>query len=170
MTPFQHRIVLLPILLAIHSILLIPLFLPTSPHGNELSIEGLPLHLQYSIPLGVIGFIVVMVTKQLAVKIPLPKDPRKKRLAEGLEWTVLFLVGFLEEVWRWGVVRILVKLEGGDGGYGTVSWIQMIRAKAEDLIAFEYASGGRLWKGVYFMGWVWCCIESGVCMNLLYHF
>ncbi|KAF8425971.1 hypothetical protein EV426DRAFT_38399 [Tirmania nivea] len=161
MTPFQHRIILPPILLVIHSISLIPLFLPISPHGNELSIEGLPLHLQYSIPLGVIGFVVVMVIKQLAVKIPLPKDPRRKRLAEGLEWTVLFLVGFLEEVWRWGVVRILVKLEGGDGGYGTVSWIQTIRTKAEDFIAFENASGGRLWKGVYFMGWIWCCIESG---------
>jgi len=170
MTPFQHRIILPPILLIIHSILLIPLFLPISPHGNDLSIEGLPLHLQYSIPLGVIGFVVVMVTKQLAVKIPLPKDPRKKRLAEGLEWAVLFLVGFLEEVWRWGVVRILVKLEGGDGGYGTVSWIQMIRAKAEDMVAFGNASGGRLWKGVYFMGWIWCCIESGVCMRLFHHF
>jgi len=157
MTPLQHRIILPPILLVIHGILLIPLFLPISPHGNELSIEGLPLHLQYSIPLGVIGFVVVMVTKQLAVKIPLPKDPRKKWLAEGLEWTVLFLVGFLEEVWRWGMVRILVNLEGGDGGYGTVSWMRPISA-----------SGGRLWKGVYFMGWVWCCIESGVCMSSLH--
>ncbi|RPB23322.1 hypothetical protein L211DRAFT_284869 [Terfezia boudieri ATCC MYA-4762] len=161
MTPFQHRIILPPILLVIHGVLLMPLFLPISPHGNELLIEGLPLHLQYSIPLGVIGFVVVMVTKQLAVKIPLPRDPRKKRLAEGLEWIVLFLVGFLEEVWRWGVVRILVKLEGGDGGYGTVSWIRTVRTKTEDLIAVENASGGPLWKGVYFMGWTWCCIESG---------
>lgn len=99
-----------------------------------------------------------MITKQLAEKIPLPKDPRRKRFAEGLEWAVLFLVGFLEEIWRWGVVRILVNLEGGEGGYGNLSWLHMIKVANEDV------SGSNIWKGVYFMGWVWCCIESGVCI------
>ena len=148
MTPFQHTIVLPPILLTIHGILLLPLLLPTLVHS--------PLYLQYSVPLGFMGFVVVLVTKQLAVKVPLPTDPRRKRLAEALEWTVLSLVGFFEEVWRWGVVRILVNLEGGQSGYGTGPWIQ-------DKERSSYITPGIiLWKSVYLMGWLWCCIESGV--------
>lgn len=159
MNPFQHTIILPPILLTIHGILLLPLFLPTLIHDHRIPGGNSPLYLQYSIPLGFTGFVVVLVTKQLAVKVPLPTDPRRKKLAEALEWTVLSLVGFFEEVWRWGVVRILVNLEGGQGRYGTGPWIW-------DKEWFSYnTSGIILWKSVYLMGWLWCCIESGVCIH-----
>ncbi|KAI5809052.1 hypothetical protein DFH27DRAFT_249626 [Peziza echinospora] len=169
MTPLQHRFVLPPILLVLHGIFLLPLLIPTPSlnHGTPIppvTTDVRLLHLEYSVPLGLLGFLVVFVAKQLAVNIPLPKDSRRKQLAAYLEWTVLFMLGTLEEVWRWGLVRILVGLEGGDGGYGRgglgklLGRLPKVDAGAGLLDCIQVEG---LWQGIYFMGWIWCLVESG---------
>ncbi|KAF8473374.1 hypothetical protein BDZ91DRAFT_790136 [Kalaharituber pfeilii] len=102
-----------------------------------------------------------MVIKQLAVKIPLPKDPRRKQLADGIEWTILFLVGFFEEAWRWMIVRFLVAVAGGDGGYGTGPWAKVVNSEPASLLIDTPNNPDKIWKEVYFMGWVWCLFEAG---------
>lgn len=188
MKPSTHRYVLPPVLLGIHLILLLPLILsptklrqPHFPNSEGRLWPGygpepgyfdhrsrlVKLCPQYSIPLGIIGILGVYFSKQLAGKIPLPKDERRKRLAQVIEWSVLFGMGVMEEVWRWGLVRLLILLEHGHGGYrgrasssgksegiGTAEFVE---------ISSEYLS---LWEGLYLMGWVWSLIECLVCKIL----
>lgn len=128
----------------------------------------------YSLPLGIFGFGLVMVVKQLAGKIPLPKDPSKKWLAESLEWSILFMLGSLEEVWRWGLVRLLIRWEGGGGGFGGESIASVVVGsintgegiKLLGNIGLGPGGVGGIWEGVYFMGWIWTLLESGVCTHL----
>jgi hypothetical protein len=151
-----HRYVLPPVLLAIHAILLLPLSLPP----RVFRCGG--VHAGYSVPLGMLGFAVVYASKQLAGKVPLPKDPRRKRLAQGIELVVLFSMGIVEEVCRWGLVRALVGLEGGEGGFRGTAFLGL---------GWEDDGGGTgpsIWKGVYFMGWVWSLVECTVC-RILFH-
>ena len=104
----------------------------------------------------------VYALKQFAGKVPLPKNPRRKRLAQGIELGVLFSMGVVEEVLRWGLVRILVGLEGGAGGYRGQATCSVL-----EWIATGNAEGsGRtcpsIWEGVYFMGWIWSFVECMV--------
>lgn len=149
-----HRYILPLVLLGIHALLLLPLGLP-SP--GVLRCGG--VHAGYSVLLGVLGFAAVHASKQLAGKVPLPKDPRRKRLAQGIELAVLFSMGIVEEVWRWGLVRVLVSSEGGEGGYRGIA-----------CLGWAWDDGGgsgdsrpSIWKMVYFMGWVWSFVECTVC-------
>lgn len=104
----------------------------------------------------------VYALKQFAGKVPLPKDPRRKRLAQGIELGVLFSMGVVEEVLRWGLVRILVGLEGGAGGYRGQATCSVL----EWIAGGNAGGGGRtcpsIWEGVYFMGWIWSFVECMV--------
>lgn len=189
MKPSTHRYVLPPVLLGIHAVLLLPLILsPTRlrpPHFPDPGEHPQPaydsgskywdcrsrlagLYLQYSIPLGIIGIVGVYVSKQLAGSVPLPKDERRKRLAQFIEWAVLFGMGVIEEVWRWGLVKLLVSFEGGHGGFrGGEPFEDSLDKKfwagsaaAVTGVSFEAPS---LWEGLYLMGWMWSVVECLVC-------
>lgn len=178
MKPSTHRYVLPPVLLGIHAVLLLPLILsPTRlrpPHFPEFGEHPRPVHptntkywdygsrlyLQYSIPLGIIGIVGVYVSKQLAGNVPLPKDERRKRLAQMIEWGVLFGMGVIEEVWRWGLVRLLVSFEGGHGGFRGGEPFEDSLEKFWAGVSLEPPS---LWEGLYLMGWMWSVVECLVC-------
>ena len=109
---------------------------------------------QYSVPLGVLGIVVMVVLKQAAGAIPLPRGNRQ--LAAGLGAAVMFVLGVAEEVWRWGLVRVLVTMEGGKGGF---------RGSGEpwDLaVGPASAEHPSIWEAVYLMGWVWSLVECVV--------
>lgn len=199
MKPSTHHYVLPPVLLGIHAVLLLPLILspatlrpPQFPDPDGHSWPGYGsdpkyrdcksklgrLYLHYSIPLGIVGIVGVYLSKQLAGKVPLPKDPQRKRLAQAIEWGVLFGMGVMEEIWRWGLVRLLVRLEGGHGGfrgtgyprdpppeadYGSVGVIWKEAAKFVG-VSQELPS---IWEGLYLMAWVWSVIECLVCKRSL---
>lgn len=178
MKPSTHRYVLPPVLLAIHAVLLLPLILSPirlrPPHFPDFGGHPRPttywdygsrLYLQYSIPLGIIGIVGVYLSKQLAGNVPLPKDERRKRLAQIIEWAVLFGMGVIEEVWRWSLVRLLVSFEGGHGGFRGGEPV-------EDSLEKKFWTGVRLgppslWEGLYLMGWMWSVVECVVC-NLFF--
>ena len=162
----SHKYVLPTLLLGLHALLLLPVLL-AKPHADApkrpqlhalLELEDGAeetlwerLHTQYSMPLGVGAFVIIHGVKQLMGMIPLPTDPRRRSLARFIEHAVLFGSGCLEEVWRWAVVRILVKLEGGSGGFRG-------RGELWDLNT-KYPS---IWEGVYLLGWTWSLVEAGV--------
>lgn len=179
MKPSTHRYVLPPVLLGIHAVLLLPLMLsptrlrpphfpdfgghprPVHPTNTKYWDYGSRLYLQYSIPLGIIGIVGVYVSKQLAGNVPLPKDERRKRLAQMIEWGVLFGMGVIEEVWRWGLVRLLVSFEGGHGGFrGGEPFEDSLEKKFWVGVNLEPPS---LWEGLYLMGWMWSVVECLVC-------
>ncbi|RPB02585.1 hypothetical protein L873DRAFT_1673129 [Choiromyces venosus 120613-1] len=68
-------------------------------------------------------------------------------------------MGVVEEVLRWGLVRFLVGLEGGTGGYRG----QPAYSLLEWISGGNTEGGGRtcpsIWEGVYFMGWTWSFVE-----------
>lgn len=187
MKPSTHRYVLPPVLLGIHAVLLLPLILSPArlrpPHFPDFGEHPRPtydpgpkywgyrsrlagLYLQYSIPLGIIGIVGVYISKQLAGRVPLPKDERRKRLAQVIEWGVLFGMGVIEEVWRWGLVRLLISFEGGHGGFRGG---QLLKDSLEKFWASSTAATGvsleapSLWEGLYLMGWMWSVVECLVC-------
>ena len=127
------------------------------------------LHAKQSAPLALLGFVGVHVLRQLAGAVPLPRDPRRLRLAARIEWSVLFALGVVEELWRWAIARLLIRLLGGKGGF---------RGRGE---LWDLASAGRLfgvrrggsalaantkypsiWEAVYAMGWTWSLVETAV--------
>lgn len=176
MKPSTHRYILAPALIGIHALLLLPLVFPPKvlrpPHFPDASGHPWPdydptpqiqklerLHLKYSVPLGFAGIAGVWISKQLAGGIPLPKDPRKKLLAMWLESSVLFGIGVLEEIWRYGLVRLLVIYMGGHGGYrGTT----LTKRDDEDI-----EGPPTLWEGLYIMAWVWSIFECLVCRTFI---
>ena len=162
MTPLEHYFFLPPILLTIHGVLLLPVFLPPWPEGAQSPPVGKngALNLNTSILYGVAGFFGVVVAKQLAVRIPLPKSPGRVRLTAGLEWTILYMLGFLEEVWRWCIVRVMLRLEGRGDGFAGSTQERVTSEISEGMLII----GDGIWKELYLMGWIWCLIESGVCM------
>jgi hypothetical protein len=178
-----HRFILPPVLLGVHLLLLLPLFL--APHienpGQEPERESQDdgqepllqrLHLKHSIPLGVLGFAGVHVLKQLAGEVPLPKDPRRIQLAARIEKSVLFGLGVVEEIWRWGVVRVLIRLEGGKGGFrGRGELWDLLYASLMGTVATADEFGvvsptntkyPTIWEAVYLMGWIWSLVETVV--------
>lgn len=178
MQPLFHKLALPPILIGIHVVVLLPLFFapPLEHPGDELlppdahrrtpdqpqdSFVG-RLQPKFSVPFGVSGFLVVFVFKQLAGKVPLPKDPRNVRLASAIECTILFLLGVLEEIWRWGLVRILIRLQGGGGGFrgrGELWDLEKVLWNETGSMNTNYPS---IWEAVYFMGWSWSVMEGVV--------
>lgn len=196
MKPSTHRYVLPPVLLGIHAVLLLPLILsPTRlrpPHFPDFGEHPRPtydsgskywdyrsrlagLYLQYSIPLGIIGIVGVYVSKQLAGSVPLPKDERRKRLAQVIEWAVLFGMGVIEEVWRWGLVRLLISFEGGHGGFrGGEPYEDSLDKKfwagSAAAIAGVSLEAPSLWEGLYLMGWMWSVVECLVCNFFFFFF
>ncbi|CAZ83588.1 unnamed protein product [Tuber melanosporum] len=68
-------------------------------------------------------------------------------------------MGVVEEVLRWGLVRVLVGLEGGAGGYRG----QAVCSLSDWIAGANTGGGGRtcpsIWEGVYFMGWIWSFVE-----------
>ena len=69
------------------------------------------------------------------------------------------MLGVIEEVWRWGLVRLLVQLEGGKGGYaGSLNGFSLVLN--EETPKDETPSKPEIWGGVYLMCWTWSLIES----------
>lgn len=209
MRPFVHKFILPPVLLGIHAVLLLPIFLARSlstenPHGSRtpgearydplspsLETSGAPrggerhnnllkrLQLQHSILFGVLGFVVIHVLKQFAGKIPLPNDPRRLWLAAKIEKLILLALGIVEEIWRWGLVRTLIKVEGGGGGFcgrdddlwnpathWSYPWLQRQNVDAgaqRTMLAETHNSEGYpgIWETVYVMGVSWSLVECG---------
>jgi hypothetical protein len=174
MKPSTHRYILAPTLIGIHAILLLPLIFPPKtlrpPHFPDASghpwpaYEAAPqqqkvgrLHLKYSVPFGFAGIAGVWISKQLAGNIPLPKDPRRKLLAMWLESSVLFGIGVLEEIWRYGLVRLLVGYMGGHEGYRGSTVMRRDEG--------DFEGPPTLWEGLYIMAWVWSIFECLVCRN-----
>lgn len=173
----SHRYILPGYLLSLHAVLLFPLLLGTSHlspvdgghYANsttsnlgldvDVSVEEdyappsrwQRLHTHHSIPLAIAAFLLIHYTKKLLGFIPLPTDERRARLAWWIENAVLFGSGCLEELWRWGVVRLLVHLLGGSGGWGGRGALWMY-AKREP----------SLWEAVYLLGWTWSLVEASV--------
>ncbi|KAF8245408.1 hypothetical protein K440DRAFT_634574 [Wilcoxina mikolae CBS 423.85] len=189
MKPSVHRFILPPVLLGVHLLLLLPLFLapqvenpgqaPVQESQEDDGQEPLlqRLHLKYSIPLGLLGFAGVHVLKQLAGEVPLPKDPRRIRLAARIEQSVLFGLGVVEEIWRWGVVRVLITLEGGKGGFRGrgelwdllyASWMgnggaaAALAADGFGIVSPTNTKYPTIWEGVYLMGWTWSLVETAL--------
>jgi len=185
MKPLVHKLILPPVLVGLHALLLLPLFFAPPPvHlGNPQHELLLPpqipdddereplirrLHLEAAIPMAAVGFVGVHVLRRLAGKIPLPKDPRRTRLAARIEKGVLFTLGVVEEVWRWGLVRILVALIGGKGGFrgrGDVWDLSYGWGGDEDfeLVGASKTNYPSIWEAVYLMGWTWSAVETVVC-------
>jgi hypothetical protein len=178
-----HRLVLPPVLIGIHLLLLLPLFLAPpleslGPSPGLSSDDREPhyrrVHPKHSVPLGILGFVGVHVLKQLAGKIPLPKDPRRMQLAARIEKVVLFSLGIVEELWRWGMVRLLIRIEGGKGGFrGRGELWDLAFGSWDGGAADDYGIGGEMntkyptiWEAVYFMGWTWSVVETSVCTPL----
>jgi hypothetical protein len=169
-----HKFILPPLVLGLHGLLLLPLFLAPPDERLQRPPEFLwshvrgngdedrepllrRLHPRFSIPLGILGFVGVHVLKQLAGKVPLPQDPRRARLAANIERAVLFSLGVAEELWRWALVRVLIKLLGGQGGF---------RGRGElwdfDVESPEDTKYPNIWEAVYLMGWFWSLLEAAV--------
>ncbi|KAI9845974.1 MAG: hypothetical protein M1837_004380 [Sclerophora amabilis] len=159
-----HRYILAPTILAAHGFLLLPALLARPPK-SEVPTPSLVtrLHPQWAIPFGILAFLVIHAVRWLAGGFPLPQDRRRRALASRIEWGLLFLLGVFEELWRWVLVRVLVELEGGRGGYaGTTAGLSRpgnMRGLAE-----TDAEPRRLgiWEGVYLMCWTWSLVEAAV--------
>lgn len=82
--------------------------------------------------------------KQIAGRIPLPALRRRRKLAEWLEVGILFGMGVLEEVLRYGVVQLLMKMHDDAG---------------VDPKGIGKRPG---WETAYLMGWVWSLVECAV--------
>lgn len=122
--------------------------------------------MRYSVPFGFAGIAGVWISKQLAGNIPLPKDPRRKLLAMWLESSVLFGIGVLEEIWRYGLVRLLVGYMGGHGGYRGST----VMSRDEGDFEGDFEGPPTLWEGLYVMAWVWSIFECLVCRNSHFDF
>ncbi|KAA8894340.1 hypothetical protein FN846DRAFT_421504 [Sphaerosporella brunnea] len=187
MKPFVHKFIHPPLVLGLHGLLLLPLFLAPPDerlqrppeflraHDREYDDEREPLlvrlHPKFSIPFGILGFIGVHILKQLAGKVPLPQDPRRARLAANIEKAVLFALGVAEEVWRWGLARILIKLLGGQGGFrgrGPL-WDLFISGEPQEqlfgVVSPDNTKYQSIWEAVYLMGWFWSVLEATVSWN-----
>lgn len=180
MKPLVHKFILPPVLVGLHALLLLPLFFAPPPEhlgnpqhellqshssdGSEREPLMRRLHLKDAIPIGVVGFVGVHVLRRLAGMVPLPKDPRRTRLAARIEKGVLFALGVVEEVWRWGLVRLLIKAIGGKGGFrgrGELWGLSYVGlAGEEETFAVARPS---IWEAVYLMGWIWSAVETVVC-------
>ena len=155
-----HRYVLPSCYVTIHILLLLPLVLPykTDPSEPELPL-GSRVSFKLSIPLGILLFMILALVRLLAGYFPLPRGQERRLLATVLEWIVLFLVGFTEELIRLAVVKVLVNLEGGEGGFGGEGPSNSTRPATDwmQLRSVEVKPG--IWEGVYLMGWTWSLLE-----------
>ncbi|KAI9675523.1 MAG: hypothetical protein M1829_003327 [Trizodia sp. TS-e1964] len=155
MRPFIHHYVLPPVFLTIHALLLLPLLLwkPVSDSNSGPHQPSNPTktrwHLLLSLPIGVAALLVMVAVRKVISSFPIPVERRRRRLAKYLEWSMLFALGVIEEFWRWGLVRIVLHLEGGKGHYGEMNPTGYLLAKNDSV-----------WRGVYIMCWAWGFIES----------
>lgn len=187
MKPSVHRYVLPPVLLGVHLLLLLPLVLAPPAQDDARrpdDLAGPPdrapeherllarLHPMQSGPLALLGFVGVHVLKQMAGAVPLPRDPRRLRLAARIEWSVLFALGVVEELWRWAIVRLLIWLLGGKCGFrgrgqlwdlASTGRLVAVRRGSALAVNTKYPS---IWEAVYAMGWTWSLVETAVCSAL----
>ncbi|PWW74498.1 hypothetical protein C7212DRAFT_358776 [Tuber magnatum] len=68
-------------------------------------------------------------------------------------------MGLAEEVLRWGLVRVLVGLEGGAGGYRGQAACSLVEWVAGENTGGSGRTCPSIWEGVYFMGWIWSFVE-----------
>lgn len=145
-----HRYILPPVLLGIHLVLLLPL-VASRPDLRAFSGPNAPQHptstlyIRNALSFGFAGFAFAYLLKQIVGRIPLPSTHRRRRLAEWLERAMLFGMGAVEEVWRYGVVHVLVHMQSKSDDPSGVTRV--------------YRAG---WETVYLMGWVWSIIECSV--------
>jgi len=160
-----HRYILPPYFLILHAVLLIPLLLPDKTNSllPEVPLSQ-RLNAEYAIPLGLLLYLGLTLIRSIAGHLPLPQSPNRRVLAARLEWMILFSVGLVEEFVRYAVVRILVDIEGGEGGFGGV------RAPSNEVRdtwmlpqSIEVKNG--IWEGIYLMSWIWSFLELPVCAS-----
>ncbi|KAI5818383.1 hypothetical protein BZA77DRAFT_243756 [Pyronema omphalodes] len=92
------------------------------------------------------------------------------QLAARIEKIVLFSLGIMEELWRWGMVRLLIRIEGGKGGFRGRGGLWDLAFESWDGGApDDYGIGGEMntkyptiWEAVYFMGWTWSVVETSL--------
>ncbi|KAI9816140.1 MAG: hypothetical protein M1832_005147 [Thelocarpon impressellum] len=167
MRPSLHHHVLPPVFLAIHVVIAIPALLPVArPAPDDAPAAAAPtlwqrLHPAFAVPVGVLAFAVIHAVRLLASRSPLPQHRRRRRLAARLERALLFLLGVVEEVWRWLLVRLIVQLEGGKGGYaGSMNGLSNGGDASRPLLLSSGPSREEIWGGVYLMCWTWSFVES----------
>ena len=163
-----HRYILPPYYLVLHIVLLVPLFLPnkTDPLEPELPLLR-RLSVKYAVPLGVLLYFVVASIRNIAGHFPLPQGQNRRVLAARLEWAILFAVGFVEEALRWVVVKVLVYIAGGEGGFGGMGKFSHQDSNWVGTRSVEVKSG--IWEGVYLMCWIWSLLELPVRLQFSSH-
>lgn len=155
-----HRYVLPLLLILLHLLVAVPALIPSQSRSDDNSRRSpLPqrLHPHYAIPFGIGGFLVSHIVRVGASHFPLPRQRRLRQIARRLEWILLFLLGVTEEFWRWTMVRIVLHLEGGKGGYaGSMNGLSTGGEGGPQ----NPITKADLWGGIYLMSWTWCLVES----------
>ncbi|RPA79635.1 hypothetical protein BJ508DRAFT_308119 [Ascobolus immersus RN42] len=158
MKTFTHRYLLPPILVSIHALFLIPILIPlkieheqpSSPSDSnhealdaqdDVATQPKALNFTHAVYFGIASFAFVYILKQIAGRIPLPASRSRRQLAIWMELVILFTMGALEEIWRWGVVHLLVNTEMGIVG------------------SEHFGSARPIWRTIYAAGWVWSLVE-----------
>jgi hypothetical protein len=162
MKTFTHRYILPPILVSIHALFLIPVLIPLhvepgrppTQSDSNLDVPDSPddvatppsqLNLVHAVYFGVASFVFAHILKQIGGRIPLPTSRNWRQLAIWIELVILFAMGSLEEIWRWGVVHLLVNTEMGSAG------------------SAHFGSARPIWRTIYAVAWVWSLVECAVC-------
>ena len=158
-----HRYVIPPVYIILHGVLLLPLLLgyKTDPTQSNIPLRD-RIHYELSIPLGASLFVLTTLLRYFAGHFLFPRLQANQQTLANIEWIVLYVIGSSEEIFRWIAVRILVRVEGGEGGFGGEGIEKPTRAIHDlfQLSSVEVKPG--LWEGVYVMCWIWSLLECPV--------